>query len=201
VTTKQRFERKGKKEGTRAKSNPLQFNVAQFLKQPGTDVRHYTIEDAPLPPLDDELRLAKPLQGKVKFIKTDKDILVIGRFETELILPCIRCLADSRAPITFEIEETFVPTLDVVTGLKLTPSPDTDEATFINEQHILDLTEVIRQEIDLNVPAQVLCQANCLGLCPQCGANKNLETCQCETDQIDIRWAGLAAFKDSKLKG
>ncbi|NIP26354.1 MAG: DUF177 domain-containing protein [Phycisphaerae bacterium] len=196
MITKQRFERKGKRAEKGRKGNPLQFNVAQFLKQPGPDARHYIIEQATLAALSNEFTMPKPLNGQVKFVKTGKNILVTGTFETELILPCTRCLTDTRVSISFEIEETFIPTVDIVTGTKLTPSPEADEATFITEQHILDLTEVIRQEIYISTPTQVLCQPDCLGLCPHCGANRNLEPCYCEADQIDIRWADLLALKD-----
>lgn len=196
MITKQRFERKGKREEKRRKGNPLQFNVAQFLKQPRTDARHYIIEEATLAVISNEFTISKPLNGQVKFVKTGKNILVTGTFETELALPCTRCLSDTRVPIAFEIEETFVPTVDIVTGAKLTPSSDADEATLITEQHILDLTEVIRQAILLSTPTQVLCKPDCLGLCPHCGANRNLEPCDCEVDQTDIRWADLLALKD-----
>ena len=196
MITKQRFERNGKRAEKSRKGNPLQFNVAQFLKQPGTDARHYVIEQATLAALSNEFTISKLLNGQVKFVKTGKNILVTGTFETELTLPCTRCLTDTRISISFEIEETFTPTVDIITGAKLTPSPEADEATLITEQHILDLTEVIRQEIYLSTPTQVLCQPDCLGLCPHCGANRNLEPCDCEVDQIDIRWADLLALKD-----
>lgn len=196
MITKQRFERKGKRKEKSRKGNPLQFNVAQFLKHPGTDARHYIIEQATLADFSNEFMMSKPLNGQVKFVKTGKNILVTGTFETELTLPCTRCLTDTRVAISFEIEETFTPTVDIMTGAKLIPSSDADEATLITEQHILDLTEVIRQEIYLSAPTQVLCQPDCLGLCPHCGANRNLEPCHCEVDQIDIRWAGLLALKD-----
>ncbi len=43
----------------------------------------------------------------------------------------------------------------------------------------IDLGEEIRQEIILANPAKVLCSKDCKGICPQCGANLNLEQCKC----------------------
>ena len=175
----------------------LQFNVAQLLKQQGPGNRSFHIVDAQAPDLDDDdIFISQPLNGQVKMHKTGQNILVLGTFETSLTVPCTRCLTEVEVPITFEIEETFVPTIDIATGLQLPPDPDVDDATRINEQHILDLTEVIRQSIDINQPSQVLCQAECLGLCPQCGANRNEEACDCREEQIDARWSGLQALKD-----
>lgn len=196
MTTKRRFERKGKNDQKGQKGHALQFNVAQLLKHVGPSSRTYTIEKGSVPALQQEFSLTNPLNGKVKFIKTDKNIFVIGNLETELLLSCTRCLTDVTVPIAFDIEETFSPTIDITTGSKLPQESEVDEATLISEQHILDLIEVVRQAIHLSQPLQVLCQEDCLGLCSQCGVNKNLDSCNCKTDNIDVRWAGLLALKD-----
>jgi uncharacterized protein len=180
----------------KASSEALQFNVAQLLKQQGPGTRSYTITDAVIPGLDDELILGRPINGQVKFHKTGHEIVVMGTFETGLIVPCTRCLTEVEVPITFEIEETFTPTIDIATGLQLPRHVDVDEATLIDEQHILDLTEVIRQSLYLNQPSHILCNAECLGLCPHCGINRNEEACDCEEEQVDVRWSGLQTLKD-----
>jgi uncharacterized protein len=38
---------------------------------------------------------------------------------------------------------------------------------------------------------EALCRSDCLGLCPQCGGNRNLDECHCDEDPIDPRWAAL----------
>jgi len=43
-----------------------------------------------------------------------------------------------------------------------------------------------------------LCHADCKGLCPQCGANLNLESCTCENVQVDPRLAVLKNLLQSK---
>jgi uncharacterized protein len=40
-----------------------------------------------------------------------------------------------------------------------------------------------------------LCRADCAGLCPECGVNRNLEQCSCGAP-IDLRWAALGALSD-----
>ncbi|MEM7033018.1 MAG: DUF177 domain-containing protein [Chloroflexota bacterium] len=197
--TKKRFERKGKSEAKRSlqDAHSLQFNVAQLLKQSGSDTRQYDILDATLPKLNNEFRLAAAINGKVKLIKTDKEIFVSGFLNTEVVLPCTRCVKDVNIPVELEIEETFSPTIDVSTGTQIQQNEDADEATLINEQHILDLGEVIRQTLHLNQPVQVLCQETCQGLCQQCGIDLNVENCDCSDDEIDERWAGLLNIKQN----
>lgn len=173
----------------------LQFNVAQQLKQQGGAPRAFVIEDAVLPFMGADLILLAPLSGLIKLTKTDTGILVTGTLNTVLELPCTRCLTPVSVAISMEIEETFTPTVDIITGGKLAQSPGTDTTTLISEQHILDLTEVIRQSLYLAQPTQILCKEDCLGLCPQCGANRNQVQCSCAEETIDSRWADLLALK------
>ena len=42
---------------------------------------------------------------------------------------------------------------------------------------VLDITDDVRQEILLSYPVRFLCREDCLGLCPQCGANLNERSC------------------------
>ncbi len=174
----------------------LQFNVAQQLKQQGGAPRTFVIKDAVLPFTDADLILLAPLSGLIKLTKTDTGILVTGTLGTVLELPCTRCLTPTSVAIRMEIEETFTPTVDIVTGGKLLQAPDTDTTTLISEQHILDLTEVVRQSLYLAQPTQILCKEDCLGLCPQCGQNRNQVQCNCAEENIDSRWANLLALKN-----
>ena len=55
----------------------------------------------------------------------------------------------------------------------------------------LDLADVAREQVLLALPMQKLCREDCQGICPACGANRNETHCQCETKQVDERWAAL----------
>jgi uncharacterized protein len=59
----------------------------------------------------------------------------------------------------------------------------------------LDLTELAREQILLNLPSQVFCREDCQGLCQKCGANLNLIDCSCEESEVDPRWAALRNLK------
>ncbi|RMF61929.1 MAG: DUF177 domain-containing protein [Calditrichaeota bacterium] len=55
----------------------------------------------------------------------------------------------------------------------------------------VDLTPWIVESLILDVPMKMLCKEECLGICPQCGVNRNEEPCQCDTTRIDPRWEKL----------
>jgi uncharacterized protein len=93
-------------------------------------------------------------------------------------LVCSRCLTLFSYPLAFKIEEEFYPSVDIINGEPLS-LPDDSTSSVIDERHILDLTEVIRQHILLAAPVKPLCRTDCAGLCPQCGANLNETTCHC----------------------
>jgi uncharacterized protein len=54
----------------------------------------------------------------------------------------------------------------------------------------LDLEPLAHDACILELPLAPLCRNDCLGLCPECGVNRNNETCTC-TARTDPRWAAL----------
>ncbi len=175
----------------------LQFNVAQLLKEVTGANRRYDVNSKIIDRLDEDTILISPLVGQVKFLRTGSDILVYGSLQTIIQKSCGRCLISFTTPISMELEEQFYPTVDVTTGSALSPPTDSDEANRINEQHILDLLEVVRQGLLLESGGFLYCRPDCKGLCPQCGQDRNTNSCTCQDDAIDVRWAGLQALQES----
>jgi uncharacterized protein len=173
----------------------LEFNVAQLLKESTGAVRNYEINTDINGEFDEELKLVSPLTGQVRFLRAGPNILVTGLLEATIQKTCGRCLTSFTTPISIELEEEFFPTLDIMTGTPITQSPDVEEANLIDEQHILDLTEVVRQEFLLKSDSLFYCRPDCKGLCPQCGQDLNLGPCDCQNEVIDPRWAGLQGLQ------
>jgi uncharacterized protein len=92
--------------------------------------------------------------------------------------------------LKINFEEEFLPTVDATSGMPL-PPPDDAGAFTIDEQHILDLTEAVRQYSLMAIPIKALCREDCAGLCQTCGKNLNEGTCDCAAPDIDPRWAKL----------
>jgi uncharacterized protein len=177
----------------RKASHSFQFNVAQLLKQPTGARRIYDLAAADVPSLDEAVKVAAPYHGWVRLTRIGTGILVTGELQTTVELECTHCLATFWGEMRFEVEEEFRPTLDIASGTWLPPDPDQDVATLIDEHHILDLAEVVRQNLLLSLPSSPICRPDCRGLCPYCGQNRNEGSCDCRTEEVDSRWAGLKA--------
>jgi uncharacterized protein len=69
---------------------------------------------------------------------------------------------------------------------------DDDEVRMLNPRtREIDLADGVRESLLLTVPLKAVCSDDCKGLCPQCGANLNVVSCQCSLAQTDPRWEGL----------
>lgn len=130
------------------------------------------------------------VQGEVSIVRTHRGVLLQGTLCTEAELACSRCLSTFTCPLTLNIEEEYMPEIDVTTGIPL-PPPEEPGTFTINEHHILDLTEAVRQHALLAIPMKPLCCEDCAGLCPRCGHNLNDGPCDCPTQAINPRWSKL----------
>jgi uncharacterized protein len=169
----------------------MRYNVAQLLKGPTGAIREYDLT-ADIGSFDPELEPVRPLTGSITLMRTSQGILVTGELETTLRGTCRRCLERCDVQVEVTLEEEFYP----ATGIGDAPmdavaEEDRDEALLIDDRHILDLGEVVRQELWLALPTEALCQMDCAGLCPQCGGNRNLGDCRCIEAPVDPRWAML----------
>jgi uncharacterized protein len=86
--------------------------------------------------------------------------------------------------------------------LGVTPRPpdssitrDETEIGFYQGDGLL-LEQAVAEQVILAVPVRQLCSAECKGLCPSCGKNLNQESCGCEKQGSDPRWAALGSLRD-----
>ena len=164
----------------------MQINVAGLMKEPIGSVRTLEIDEE-IDFGDGEMRR---VTGQVKFLRTQRGILVQGEIATEADLTCSRCLEPFRYPVSLKIEEEYLPTIDILTGERLAV-PEEPGTFTIDERHVIDLSEAIRQYALLAVPMKPLCREDCAGLCPTCGQNLNRGACGCPCQETDPRWAKL----------
>ncbi len=173
----------------------LSYNVAQLLRAaPGTE-RRYPVDDVDLH-IADDLALAVPIEGEVRLSRTGRSILARAHLTTAIEVYCGRCLAPITAPITVDIEEIALPSIDIDTGLPLDHAAELD-ALRLDDHHELDLGEPVREAISLAEPISVLCRPDCRGLCPDCGTDLNTVTEHVHREEaVDPRLASLAEWRD-----
>jgi len=163
----------------------MRINVSQQLKASIGSTRKYKISD------NVAFTNSKSMvQGEVELIRTNRSILAKGTLHTEVEVACSRCLSLFSYPLTLNIEEEYFPITDVVSGASLS-LPEEPGCFTIDEHHIIDLTEAIRQYALLAIPMKPLCRGDCAGLCSNCGHNLNQGPCDCPPADTDPRWAVL----------
>jgi len=83
------------------------------------------------------------------------------RLSAALTGPCMRCLDPAALRVQVEARE-----VDLPGGGQELSSP------YVRDE-VLEVADWVRDAVALAMPAQVLCRADCAGLCPVCGENLN----------------------------
>jgi len=141
------------------KREPLNalINVAQLLKEPVGSSQIHDISGI----IGEEVEGF--VEGNAKVIRIGQGVLVQCKLNAEVKLICSRCLDTFLCPISFTAEEEFLPISDVSGDLGLS-SPEQSKEFTIDDKNILDLGELIRQYVLLNLPMKPLCRPDCPGI-------------------------------------
>ena len=133
------------------------INVTQLLKEPVGSSQSYDISGI----LGDEIEGS--VEGTAKIIRITRGVLVQCELNAQVKLICSRCLDAFLSPISFSAEEEFVPISDVSGDLAISPPGQSEEFT-IDDKNTIDLGELIRQYVLLNLPMKALCRPDCPGI-------------------------------------
>lgn len=133
------------------------------------------------------------------------EFLFKGSVSADIRRGCDRCLEVAERNFVQDTSWTFAPgaSEDVSSVLSELDGPDTDyedadvEPTRLILDDEIDLAPVFWEELVLMAPTKFLCDDECMGLCPQCGTNKNFGNCECAAEHEErTGHSGLAALKD-----
>ena len=171
------------------------YNVSQLLMEPTGAIRRFTLDE----PVSGNLEGQEEghATGTVRLLRTHHGLLINATVEVQGQAECGRCLTSLVHETAFYIEEECYPTIDPSTGSRMSPPDEAEGMVHIDTRQILDLSEVLRQYLLTNEPLKTLCRPDCQGLCPECGADLNIEKCKCADEAIDPRWGALADLLSS----
>lgn len=147
------------------------INVGFLINQPVGTTREFEIT-APEMVLDEETT-AKEIKTVVTVSKVQQGILAEVDCSGTIDLECDRCLEPFRKELKSHFEELFY-----FQNLR----ENEDAELFLPETGYMDLDELIREYLVLEIPYSPVCREDCKGLCPQCGANLNHGNCGCQTE-------------------
>jgi len=100
-------------------------------------------------------------------------------FDATLHGRCVRCLGHATPHYAIDVREVDVPN----------EGPDLD-SPYVEEDRV-DVAAWARDSLVLELPVQVLCRRDCLGLCPVCGIDRNTDPGHAHEAEPDKRWAKL----------
>ncbi len=172
---------------------PLTYPLAGLLAQPpGTRVT-YPIAGVTIA-LDDEMRLAAPIEGAISVTRTSRGIFLDASLGTVIAGTCSRCLIDIEIPLAPRIVEEVLPTIDLASGAPVDRVAEPD-AVRLTDHHELEMAPLVREAVSLAEPIAPLCRPDCPGLCLECGARLADGHAGHVEDEIDPRMASLQGFR------
>ncbi len=118
------------------------------------------------------------------------EVRIRGKLRTRVGASCDRCLSRVELPIQREFDLYYRPVETIAREEEIEiPAEELDIGFFSGAG--IELADVATEQVILALPMKILCRADCRGLCPTCGANRNLEECHCPPSRDDSPFDAL----------
>ena len=154
----------------------VKFFISRLEKEPVQLDGNEPAELLEIDPEEAGFAVTSPVHYQLTGSLVSGGVLVSGEVETTISGICGRCLEETEQKISTGKLDLF---FDIPQG--------TEEC---------DVTEDIRAEMLLALPMNLLCSEDCRGLCPQCGTNRNRESCNCDGEPGgSLAWSALDGLK------
>ncbi len=166
-------------------TGPLVIDTHELGRRPGNERSYHLSAEVPtqwgydvygVPEgslIDLELRLETIMDG----------ILATGTTTVTATGECVRCLTDVEDEIDLEIQELFL--------FDRPSDPEEAEESQWLEGDLLDFEPTLRDAVVFALPQHPLCDPECPGLCPECGARLADDPDHTHGAEIDPRWSAL----------
>jgi uncharacterized protein len=170
----------------RKHNGPLVLGVKDLVHQPG-EMREVTLTvDAPekygeamaVVPQGTPLEISLRLEG------LHEGILATGEVSVLAVAECVRCLDSFPMGLQVDFQELFAYS-----------QGQADSYTVVDDS--LDLGDIIRDAVVLDLPFQPVCKPDCFGLDPETGEKRTEPWSEKDTEAIDPRWQALSELLES----
>ena len=146
--------------------------------------------------LEGEVQLT-PVEVRGSLSFDAPNYLLDARLQFGVTVPCDLCTAPVLQEIACRVEAM------VVSASGRRESGDGERELKEDELGVMEVAgdsletgPLVAEQVLLELPTHPLCREDCAGLCPTCGADRNLGDCGCRHEPVDPRWAGLVALRD-----
>jgi uncharacterized protein len=152
----------------------MRIRVADAIRQTGEQFPFQLAETfAPQRYGERTVSFAGPVSVSGTYVYDGKAFTLTGSAEAQIDAACARCTKKFVETISFSFSERFV---------KGEEEADDDETyPYAGDELMLD--KAVLDNLFLELPIASVCRANCKGLCPVCGADRNTTECNCEKSE------------------
>jgi uncharacterized protein len=147
-----------------------------------------------LNPVDERVKLSAPATVNGKIRLAGKEVFVNGHVDARAQVECDRCLKPIELPVSADFELEYIPDSEYESSA-VAELTEAEMSVAVFDGDAIDVDEIVKEQILLGVPTRMLCREDCKGICPECGTDRNTGECNCETIEIDPRWAALKNLK------
>jgi len=134
--------------------------------------------------------ISSPVKVRLKIEKIGAEVMVRGDLSAEVKLQCSRCLKDFHKTLSVPIEVVYHPVEELKGEERHEITAEELDMDFYSGEEF-DLAGLLKEQITLNITMKPLCNDSCKGICSECGADRNVETCKCVVKNTDPRLAEL----------
>ena len=131
---------------------------------------------------------------KVDLLLAEDVVHVRGDVEITFQTSCARCLKGINHGVKVALDLAMFPD-EREAELAADGELDSDDmgVSFYRNKEI-DIADIVRDEVFLQLPMTLVCRSSCAGLCDDCGVNLNEGACGCP-QYVDSRWSPLNELK------
>jgi len=145
---------------------PLRINIGFLINSPVGTNRDFEFEIPELRFHPDQV--FTDFKGIARVSRTQQGLLVQGEFDANTSAECVRCLADFVQPLQTSFDELYA----------FDDRSVTESNLLLPADGYIDLGPLVREYLIIEIPIRPICREDCLGLCPVCGEDWNLSTCE-----------------------
>lgn len=129
----------------------------------------------------DDIIVIEPINFSGEIIKVAENSELFITINYTYESNCDRCLKPTTSEITTNLSGRLMENKG-----KINDEDDVDEIIYL-ENGLLNIDEYIWSQVVSSLPMKILCSNDCKGLCPQCGQDLNVQSCDCMGSTIDPR--------------
>lgn len=164
--------------------SPFVVHVSRLRRRPGNrwhEIRRGPIDD--LSGVGSRVEPGSPVEADLVLEAVGgRALTAVGTVTARWTGECRRCLGLATGTLEVPVRETY-------------SEGGTGEETYPLVDDTVDLEPLARDAVLLELPIAPLCRDGCRGLCPHCGADRNLGDCDCRAPG-DPRWGALDVLRD-----